>query len=120
VIHHDLQVLLLGQVDQLLGLRGGGGEWLLHKNVLSVFECALCQLKMRPDRSDDGDGVDVRSRQQFGTVGCQAHIREACPARRRATSLLSQIATTFVESRARRLRTMFVPSIRNRSLQIAS
>ena len=86
------------------------GEWLLHKNVLAVFQRALGQFEMRPDRSDDRDCVDVRGRQQFGTVGCERARPERLALRaRRATSLLSQIATTFAESRPRRFRTIFGP-----------
>src|SRR4029450_12912634 len=46
VVDHDLQILPLGQLDQLLGLLDGGGERLLDENVLTVLEGGLCQLEM--------------------------------------------------------------------------
>ena len=73
VVHHDLQVLALGQLDQLLGLLRRRRERLLDEHVLAVLERRLRQLEVRPDRRDDGDGVDVRRRQDLGEVGRQLH-----------------------------------------------
>ena len=63
VIHHDLKILLLRQIDQLLSLSGCRREGLLHENVLPIVKRALGQLKMSPDRRDHRDRVDIRRRQ---------------------------------------------------------
>ena len=47
------------QLDELLGLRRRRRERLLDEHVLAVLERRLRQLEVRPDRRDDGDGVDV-------------------------------------------------------------
>ena len=59
VIHHDLEVLLLSQLNQLLGLHGSRGKRLLHEYVLAVLESGFGQLKVCPDGRHDGDGVDA-------------------------------------------------------------
>ena len=63
VVHHDLEVLPVGQLDQLLGLRGGRRERLLDEHVLAVLERRLGELEVRPDRRDHRDRVDVGRRQ---------------------------------------------------------
>src|ERR1035438_1045729 len=59
VIDHDLQLLGGRQIDQLRGLRGRRREGLLDKNVFSVFERGLGEVKVRPDRRNDRHRVDV-------------------------------------------------------------
>ena len=44
VVHHDLQVLPVGQLDQLLGLLRRRRERLLDEDVLAVLERRLGQL----------------------------------------------------------------------------
>ena len=61
MVHHDLQILFLRQVDQFLPLRGIARERLLDKYVFAILQRSFCQLIVGPDRSDDGNGVD-RSR----------------------------------------------------------
>ena len=95
VVHHDLQVLPLGQLDQLLGLLRRRRERLLDEDVLAVLEGRLRQLVVRPDRRDDGDGVDVRRLQDLREVGRQLHARIGAAARAcSAAGFLSQTATT--------------------------
>src|SRR5277367_3264527 len=50
VIHHDFQMLALGQFDQLLGLRGVSGEGLFNKYVLAVLQSGLGEFVVRPYR----------------------------------------------------------------------
>ena len=71
VVHHDLQVLAVGQLDQLLRLLRRRRERLLDEHVLAVLERRLGQLVMGPDRRHDRDGVDVRRPQHRGEVGRQ-------------------------------------------------
>ena len=61
VVHHDLQILLLGEIDQFLRLGGGVGEGLLDKDVLAFVECLFGELKVGEDRRDDGHRINVRS-----------------------------------------------------------
>ena len=37
MVHHDLEILLLGQVDQFLPLGGIAGERLLNEHMLTVL-----------------------------------------------------------------------------------
>ena len=60
VTHHQLEVFLQSQFNQFLSLGRIGGKWLFHENMLSVFQGSLGELKMSPDGSDDGDGVNER------------------------------------------------------------
>ena len=59
VVDHDLQVLPVRQLDQLLGLLRRRRERLLDEDVLAVFQRGLGQLEMRPHRGDDRHRVDV-------------------------------------------------------------
>ena len=75
VVHHDLQVLPLRQLNQLLGLLRRRGERLLDEHVLAVLERRLRQLEMRPDRRDDRDRVDVGRVQHVGRIAGQMQRR---------------------------------------------
>jgi len=59
VVHHNLEVSLLRQLDQFLSLGRIRREGLFHENVLSVFQGSLCKLEMRPDGGDDGHCIDA-------------------------------------------------------------
>src|SRR5689334_3662807 len=59
MIHHDAEIFLIRQLNELLGLSGVRGERLLQEDVLAVEQCRLGQLKMRPHRCDDGYRIDV-------------------------------------------------------------
>ena len=61
--------LRVGQLDQFLGLLGGGGERLFDEHVLAVFEGGFGELVVRPHRSDDGDGVDLGRFENFLGIG---------------------------------------------------
>ena len=51
MVHHDLEILLLGQVDQFFApARDVAGERLLDKDVLAVFERGLGKFEVGPDR----------------------------------------------------------------------
>ncbi len=69
VVHHDLQVLPGGQIDQLFGLRGIAGERFLDEDVLAVFERGFGEFEVGPDRRNDGYGVDVRRGDHFVGIG---------------------------------------------------
>ena len=75
VIHHDLQVLPVRQLDQLLGLLRRRRERLFDEDVLAVLERGLCELEVRPDRRDDGDRIDLGRMQNLREVGGQLHSR---------------------------------------------
>ena len=68
VIHHDPEILALGQLDELLRLLSRGGERLLDEHVLSVLEGGLGDLKVCPDRGHHSDGVDLCGLQQLRGV----------------------------------------------------
>ena len=66
VVDHDPETLPLGQLDQLLGLSRGGGERLLHEDVLAVLQGGLRQVEVCADGRHHRDRVDVRRREQVG------------------------------------------------------
>ncbi len=68
VVHHDLEVLPLRQVDQFLGLRPVARERLLHEYMLAVFERGLGQFIVRPHRGDHRDGIHAGRFYQFAGV----------------------------------------------------
>ena len=72
MVHHDLEILFSREVDQFLALRGVAGEWLLNEYVLAVLQRGFRQLVVRPDRSDDGDGVDLGRRDHLR--GVRSHL----------------------------------------------
>src|ERR1700682_5265920 len=55
VIDHDFQVLAVGELYKLFRLRRSTGEWLFDENMLSILKLKLCELEVRPNRSDDRD-----------------------------------------------------------------
>lgn len=59
VIHHDPEVFLDGQIDELLTLRNVAGEGFFDEDMLAIFKSGLGQLIVGPHRSDDGNGIDV-------------------------------------------------------------
>ena len=75
MVHHDLEILFLRQVDQFLPLRGIARERLLDKYVLAILQRSFCQLIVRPDRSDDGDGVDRSRRDHLRGVSSNVDSR---------------------------------------------
>src|ERR1700730_1468750 len=75
VVDHDLQVLALGQLNQLFGLRRGTGEWFLDKYMLSVLERELCKLKVGPNGRDDRHHVHLCAGQYFHLIGGHRHFR---------------------------------------------
>ena len=79
VVHHDLEVFLLGQFDQLFRLGGVGSKRLFEENVLAVFQGRLGQLEMRPDGSNDGHRINVGRTQDFIGVGSNLHARIGMP-----------------------------------------
>jgi len=46
VVHHDPEILPLGQLDQLLCLVGGRGEGLLNEDVLPVLQGRFGQFEV--------------------------------------------------------------------------
>ena len=59
VVDHDLEVLAIGQLDELFRLLRGRREGLFDEDVLAVLQGGFRELEVRPDRSDDGDRIDV-------------------------------------------------------------
>src|SRR6266851_2872768 len=60
VIHHDLQILTLGQLDEFFCLTRPAGERFLYENMFSVLKSHLGELVVCANRGDDGDRVDLR------------------------------------------------------------
>src|SRR6185312_16041533 len=59
VVHHNPELLTFGQFDQPLRLFSCGSERLLDKYMLAISECSLGEFEMSPDRSDNGNRVDI-------------------------------------------------------------
>src|SRR5215813_10692649 len=68
MVHHDLEIFLVGKINQLFGLRHVAGKRFFDENMLTAFESGFGQLIMRPDRSDHRDGVDVWRTNEFTIV----------------------------------------------------
>src|SRR5271156_1264571 len=68
MVNHNLQVLAFRQLDEFVSLRGCGGERLLNKNVLAVFQGRFSEFVMSPDGGYDGDQIDVRGGKQLVAV----------------------------------------------------
>ena len=58
VVDHDRQVLLFRQVNELGGLIRRTSEGLFDPYVLSILQCQFRKLEVRPDGSDDGNGIN--------------------------------------------------------------
>ncbi len=70
VVHHDLEVLALGEFDELFALRDGAGERLFDEHVLAVLEGFLGEFEVSPNRRYNRDQVDVgRGQQVIDVVG---------------------------------------------------
>ncbi len=60
VIHHNLQILAVCQLNQFFRLLRTAGERLLHENVFAIFQSSFRQLVVRPHWSHNRNQVDVR------------------------------------------------------------
>src|SRR5260370_19279249 len=60
VIHHDLQILALGQLDEFFCLTRHASERFLYENMFSVLKSYLGELIVCANGGDDGDRVDLR------------------------------------------------------------
>src|SRR3989442_6691067 len=74
VIHHDLECLPLGQLDQLFRLVGGGCKGLFDERVLAVPQSGSGQFEVRRYGGHNGDGVDLGRGQQVWVLG-DGHAR---------------------------------------------
>src|SRR5215472_4574014 len=77
VVHHDLEVFLLGDFDQFLSLRDRASEGLLDEDMLTVFEGTFGQFVVGPDGSNDGDHIDIRCLQDFAFVRAKGNGGES-------------------------------------------
>src|SRR5262245_56276770 len=59
VIHHDLELLAIRQIDEFLRLGRISGKRLFHEDMLAVFESLFCEWKMVGEGSDDCNGVNL-------------------------------------------------------------
>src|ERR1700691_505633 len=75
VVHHDLKILLLREVDQFFRLSHIAGEWFFHEHMLTILKRCLRQLVMRPHRSNHCNGIDVRRLYQLTTVTVDWQVR---------------------------------------------
>ena len=77
MVHHDLQPLLFGQVDEALGLFHGGRERFLHEQVLAVGQHLHAKRIMSRNRCGDDNGIDVgRLQDVVGIIGQPTYGRE--------------------------------------------
>ena len=65
MIHHDLQLLLLGQFDELFRLGNGVGKGFFNKDALAFLERLFGQFIVGEYRRGDGHGIDLRVFDQF-------------------------------------------------------
>ena len=60
MVNHDLEVLLLREIDQFLSLCGSAGKRLLNEDMFAIFKRRFRQLVVSPHRRDDRDHVNIR------------------------------------------------------------
>ena len=60
VIHHDLEILPVCQLNELLRFVGAAGEWFLDEDVFPIFKRRPGHWEVQGRRSDNGDGVNLR------------------------------------------------------------
>src|SRR5258707_6139304 len=68
MIHHDLELTAVRQLDQLFGLLRHRSEWFFDEDVLAILQGSFRQIEMGPDRGDDSDGVDFGRSQELRGV----------------------------------------------------
>src|SRR5262245_56800288 len=59
VVHHDLELLAIRQIDEFFRLANTSSERLFDKDMFAVFERFFSEWKMVGERSNYRDGVDV-------------------------------------------------------------
>src|SRR5204862_6567850 len=75
VIHHDLEPCPLRQFDELLLLLRSRCTRLFDENILAIQQGGFRKFEVRPDRSDDGNRVNLWGCHNLGKVGSQVHTR---------------------------------------------
>jgi hypothetical protein len=75
VVHHDLQVLAVRQLNKFFRLGSGASKRLLHENVFAVFQRSLRKLVVGPDRRHHRDHIDIGRSNQFVAAIRHPHIR---------------------------------------------
>jgi len=68
VIHHDLESLAIRQLDELLACCGVEVNGFSTNTCLPFLQSRLGQFEMRPNRSNHGDGIDLRRSQELRVV----------------------------------------------------
>ena len=69
VIDPEHQLSRLGEHDEFLGVRCGGGEWFLNEHVLPGLEGRLGEGVMRRNRRGQHEGGDIGPAQSLGERG---------------------------------------------------
>ena len=69
MIHHNLQILLLGKVDELFRLRHAARKWLFNEHVLAIEQGILRHVEVGPDRGNDRDCIHIRRSHKFVVSG---------------------------------------------------
>ncbi|KAI6771054.1 hypothetical protein HG531_009909 [Fusarium graminearum] len=59
LVNDEELAVLLGNLDELVGLGRGGNKRLLSQDMLSGLESSLCEFKVVVGRSTDDDQVDI-------------------------------------------------------------
>ena len=77
MVHHDLQALALSQLNQLLGLLRSRRKRLFDENMLAVLQGGFCQFEVGPDRSDDGNRIDLGRSQDLRNICGELNARKA-------------------------------------------
>jgi len=65
LVDADEALVLFGDGNELVGLGGGGNEWLLRQDVLAGLEHGLCEFEMVVGRGRDDDDFNVRVCQEL-------------------------------------------------------
>src|SRR6266852_1039049 len=68
MIHHDLELTALRQLDQLFGLLRRRSEWFFDEDVLAILQGSFRQIEVGPHRGNDSDGVNFGRSQELRVV----------------------------------------------------
>src|SRR3954470_3982704 len=75
MVHHDLEISLLRQINKFFRLLRAARKRFLDEYMFSMFQARLCELIVRPYRSDNGDSIDIRRSYQPRDVGVPSNLR---------------------------------------------
>jgi hypothetical protein len=74
MVYHDLQVFVICQCDELLGLSDRRCEWFFNKNVFPILEGIFRKVEVGKDGSNDGNGIDLRRGYEFANLRSKLNV----------------------------------------------